>query len=157
MEISAQIPSFKNFFSEKKGQNIGIVHSMNYEIPGIFRLDSGKTLSRVSIEYEMYGKMNADKSNVILICHALTGDAHAAGLHAGDKKPGWWNIVIGPNKAFDTEKYCIICSNIIGGCKGSTGPSSINPETGKHYGISFPVITIADMVNAQKKLVEHLG
>ncbi len=157
MEISAQNPSFRNFFSEKKGQNIGIVHSINYEIPGIFRLDSGKTLSRVSIEYEMYGKMNADKSNVILICHALTGDAHAAGLHAGDKKPGWWNIVIGPNKAFDTEKYCIICSNIIGGCKGSTGPSSINPETGKHYGISFPVITIADMVNAQKKLIEHLG
>lgn len=157
MGISAQNPSFRNFFSEKKGQNIGIVHSINYEIPGIFRLESGKTLSRVSIEYEMYGKMNADKSNVILICHALTGDAHAAGLHAGDKKPGWWNIVIGPNKAFDTEKYCIICSNIIGGCKGSTGPSSINPETGKHYGTSFPVITIPDMVNAQKKLIEHLG
>lgn len=157
MEISAHIPSFKNLFSEKKGQNIGIVHSMNYEIPGIFTLENGKTLSHVRIEYEMYGKMNADKSNVILICHALTGDAHAAGLHAGDKKPGWWNIVIGPNKAFDTEKYCIICSNIIGGCKGSTGPSSINPETGKPYGISFPVITIADMVNAQKKLVEHFG
>lgn len=157
MEISARIPSFKNFFSEKKGQNIGVVRSMNYEIPGVFRLENGKTLSRVRIEYEMYGKMNADKSNVILICHALTGDAHAAGLHAGDKKPGWWNIVIGPNKAFDTEKYCVICSNIIGGCKGSTGPSSINPETGKHYGVSFPVITIVDMVNAQKKLVEHLG
>lgn len=157
MEISAQIPSFKNVFSEKKGQNLGIVHPMNYEIPGIFRLESGKTLSRVRIEYEMYGKMNADKSNVILICHALTGDAHAAGFHVGDKKPGWWNIVIGPNKAFDTEKYCIICSNIIGGCTGSTGPSSIDPETGKPYGISFPVFTIADMVNAQKKLVEYLG
>jgi len=157
MEISAQIPSFKNFFSEKKGQNIGVVRSMNYEIPGIFRLESGKTLSSVRIEYEMYGKINADKSNVILICHALSGDAHAAGFHAGDRKPGWWNIVIGPNKAFDTEKYCVICSNILGGCKGSTGPSSIDPEKGKHYGISFPVITIADMVNAQKKLIEHLG
>ena len=157
MKISAQIPSFKNFFSGKKGQNLGIVHSMNYEISEIFRLESGKTLSRVRIEYEMYGKMNADKSNVILICHALTGDAHAAGFHAGDKKSGWWNIVIGPNKAFDTEKYCIICSNIIGGCKGSTGPSSIDTETGKPYGISFPVLTIADMVNAQKKLVDHLG
>jgi homoserine O-acetyltransferase/O-succinyltransferase len=157
METSTQIPSFKNFFSGKKGQNLGIVRSMNYEIPEIFRLESGKTLSSVKIEYEMYGKMNVDKSNVILICHALTGDAHAAGFHAGDKKPGWWNIVIGPNKAFDTEKYCIICSNIIGGCKGSTGPSSINPETGKPYGISFPILTIADMVNAQKKLVEHLG
>jgi len=157
MEISAQIPSFKNFFSEKKGQNIGVVRSTNYEIPGNFRLESGKTLSRIRIEYEMYGKMNADKSNVILICHALTGDAHTAGFHTGDKKPGWWNIVIGPNKAFDTEKYCVVCSNIIGGCKGSTGPSSIDPETGKNYGISFPVITIADMVNAQKKLIEHLG
>ena len=157
MEISAQIPSFKNFFSGKKGQNLGIARSMNYEIPGIFRLESGKTLSGVRIEYEIYGKMNSDKSNVILICHALTGDAHAAGFHAGDKKPGWWNIVIGPNKAFDTEKYCIVCSNIIGGCKGSTGPSSISPETGKPYGISFPVLTIADMVNAQKKLVEYLG
>lgn len=157
MEISTQVPHFKNLFSGKKGQNLGIVSSMNYEIPGIFKLESGKTLSHVRIEYEMYGKMNPDKSNVILICHALTGDAHAAGFHVSDKKPGWWNIVIGPNKAFDTEKYCIICSNIIGGCKGSTGPSSINPETGKPYGILFPVITIADMVNAQKKLVEHLG
>ena len=131
MEISAQIPSFKSFFSEKKGQNLGIVRSMNYKIPGILSLESGKTLSNVSIEYEIYGKMNADKSNVILICHALTGDAHAAGFHKGDKKPGWWNIVIGPNKGFDTNKYCVICSNILGGCKGTTGPSSIDPETGE--------------------------
>jgi homoserine O-acetyltransferase len=157
MEISTQVPHFKNLFSGKKGQNLGIVSSMNYEIPGIFKFESGKTLSHIRIEYEMYGKMNPDRSNVILICHALTGDAHAAGFHVSDKKPGWWNIVIGPNKAFDTEKYCIICSNIIGGCKGSTGPSSISPETGKPYGISFPILTIADMVNAQKKLVEHLG
>ena len=161
MEVSNQLPSqissYKNILSTKKGQNLGIVRSINYEIPGIFRLESGKTLSNVRIEYEMYGKMNADKSNVILICHALTGDAHAAGFHVGDKKPGWWNIVIGPNKAFDTEKYCVICSNILGGCKGSIGPSSIDPETEKPYGISFPVITIADMVNAQKKLIEHLG
>ncbi|AKB36478.1 Homoserine O-acetyltransferase [Methanosarcina siciliae C2J] len=149
--------SSKNLFSEKKGQSIGTVRSMNYEIPGTFVLESGKTLSGVRIEYEIYGKMNAEKSNVILICHALTGDAHAAGFHEGDKKTGWWEIAIGPNKAFDTEKYCIICSNILGGCKGSTGPSSIDPETGKHYGISFPVITVKDMVKAQKKLVEHLG
>lgn len=147
----------KNLFSGKKGQSVGLVRSLNYKIPGPFELESGKILHGVKIEYEIYGKMNADKSNVILICHALTGDAHAAGFHQGDKKPGWWDIVIGPNRAFDTEKYCIICSNILGGCKGSTGPSSIDPETGKVYGISFPVITIKDMVNAQKKLVEHLG
>ncbi len=157
MEISAHVPTVKNLFPGKKSQNLGIVHSMNYNIPGILSLESGKTLSNVRIEYEIYGKMNDDKSNVILICHALTGDAHAAGFHKGDKKPGWWNIVIGPNKAFDTEKYCVICSNILGGCKGSTGPSSIDPETGKPYGISFPVITIADIVNTQKKLIEYLG
>ncbi|MDY9924825.1 homoserine O-acetyltransferase MetX [Methanosarcina sp.] len=157
MAISSGSSSFKNIFSGKKGQSVGIVRPMDYKIPGAFRLESGKTLYGVRIEYEVYGKMNADKSNVILICHALTGDAHAAGFHQGDKKPGWWDIVIGPNKAFDTEKYCVICSNILGGCKGSTGPSSIDPETGKIYGISFPVITIGDMVNAQKKLVEHLG
>ncbi len=154
---NSSINSSKKLFSEKKGQSIGIVRSMIYKLPGTFVLESGKTLSGVRIEYEMYGKMNAEKSNVILICHALTGDAHAAGFHEGDRKPGWWEVVIGPNKAFDTEKYCIICSNILGGCKGSTGPSSIDPETGKHYGISFPVITIKDMVNAQKKLVEYLG
>lgn len=157
MAISSGSSSFKNLFSGKKGQSVGIVRSMNYKIPGAFRLENGKALYGVRLEYEVYGKMNADKSNVILICHALTGDAHAAGFYEGDKKPGWWDIVIGPNKAFDTEKYCVICSNILGGCKGSTGPSSIDPETGKIYGISFPVITIGDMVNAQKKLVEHLG
>ncbi|AKB18408.1 MULTISPECIES: homoserine O-acetyltransferase [unclassified Methanosarcina] len=155
--VSSSKSKSKKLFSEKKGKSIGIVRSMNYKIPGTFSLESGKTLSSVRIEYEMYGKLNADKSNVILICHALTGDAHAAGFHTGERKPGWWDIVIGPNKAFDTEKYCVICSNILGGCKGSTGPSSIDPETGKNYGISFPVITIADMVKAQKKLVEHLG
>jgi homoserine O-acetyltransferase len=156
MVISFANPSRK-LFSEKKGQSIGIVRSMNYEIPGPFELESGKILYGVRIEYEVYGKMNVDRSNAILICHALTGDAHAAGFHQGDRKPGWWDIVIGPNRAFDTEKYCVICSNILGGCKGSTGPSSINPKTGEIYGISFPVITIRDMVNAQKRLVDHLG
>lgn len=157
MAISSGSSSFKNLFSGKKGQSVGIVRSMNYKIPGPFELESGKILYGIGIEYEVYGKMNADKSNVILICHALTGDAHAAGFHKGDRKTGWWDIVIGPNKAFDTEKYCVICSNILGGCKGSTGPSSVDPETGKIYGISFPVITVGDMVNAQKKLVEYLG
>jgi homoserine O-acetyltransferase len=111
----------------------------------------------VTIAYETYGKLNKDKSNAILILHALSGDAHAAGWHEGDKKPGWWDIAIGPGKAFDTDKFCIICSNIIGGCKGSTGPSSINPSTNKPYGLDFPVITIGDMVNAQKKLIDFLG
>ncbi len=120
-------------------------------------LESGKKLGPITIAYETYGTLNKDKSNAILVTHALTGDAHAAGFHEGDKKPGWWNEMIGPGKAFDTEKYYVICSNVIGGCKGSTGPLSINPETGKHYGLDFPLITIEDMVKAQKHLVNRLG
>ena len=96
------------------------------------------------------------RSNAILIVHALTGDAHVAGFHAGDKNPGWWDDMVGPGKAFDTDKYFIICSNVIGGCKGSTGPS-VNPFTGKPYGLDFPVISIGDMVNAQVGLIDHLG
>jgi len=120
-------------------------------------LKSGEKLGPITLAYETYGSLNQDKSNAILILHALTGDAHAAGKHKGDTKPGWWDIMIGPGKAFDTDKYFVICSNVIGGCKGSTGPSSINPKTGKPYGLSFPVITIQDMVSAQKLLIEHLG
>ncbi|MBI4977719.1 MAG: homoserine O-acetyltransferase [Spirochaetes bacterium] len=121
-------------------------------------LDSGKTLSNVTIAYETYGTLSAKKDNAILICHALSGDAHAAFYSsAEDKKPGWWDTMIGPGKPFDTEKYFIICSNVIGGCKGSTGPSSVNPETGRPYGPSFPFITIGDMVRAQAHLIDHLG
>ncbi|MDE1921175.1 MAG: homoserine O-acetyltransferase [Candidatus Omnitrophica bacterium] len=120
-------------------------------------LKSGVKLGPVTLAYETYGKLNAAKSNAILIFHALTGDAHAAFWHQGDKNPGWWDLMIGPGKAFDTDKYFIICSNIIGGCKGSTGPSSVNPATKEPYGLRFPVITIEDMVAAQKHLIDHLG
>ncbi len=120
-------------------------------------LQSGLKLGPITLAYETYGTLNADRSNAILICHALSGDAHAAGYHAGDKKPGWWDVMIGPGKALDTNEYFIICSNIIGGCKGSTGPASIDPQTKKPYGLSFPVVTIKDMVVAQKYLIDHLG
>jgi homoserine O-acetyltransferase len=120
-------------------------------------LDSGARLGPIMLAYETYGQLNKDKSNAILICHALSGDAHAVGFHAQDESPGWWDIMIGPGKAFDTEKYFVICSNIIGGCKGSTGPSSINPKTQKPYALDFPLITIADMVKAQRNLIDHLG
>jgi homoserine O-acetyltransferase len=121
-------------------------------------LESGKTLGPVDIVYETYGEPNNSHSNAILICHALSGDAHAAGYHdLHDKRTGWWDTMIGPGKAFDTRKYWVICSNIIGGCKGSTGPSSIHPETGKPFGLDFPIITVGDMVDAQKRLIEHLG
>jgi homoserine O-acetyltransferase len=120
-------------------------------------LDSGVTLAPVDVAYETYGELNAAKSNAILIQHAFSGDAHAAGISTDAGKPGWWDNMIGPGKAFDTDKYFVLCSNVLGGCKGTTGPSSINPETGCPYAMSFPVITISDIVRLQKKLVEHLG
>ena len=120
-------------------------------------LKSGIKLGPVTLAYETYGKLNADKSNAILIFHALTGDAHAAGLHKGAQDPGWWDPMIGAGKAFDTDKYFVICANVLGGCKGSTGPSSINPATGNPWALSFPVVTIEDMVVAQKYLIDHLG
>ncbi len=114
-------------------------------------LESGEKLGPITLAYETYGKLNAQKSNAILILHALSGDAHAAG------PDGWWSNLIGKGKGIDTDKYFVICSNVIGGCKGSTGPSSTNPKTGKPYGLSFPLISIGDMVQAQKHLIDHLG
>ncbi|HVP94952.1 MAG TPA: homoserine O-acetyltransferase [Methanoregulaceae archaeon] len=137
--------------------SVGMVKTRYFKLKSDLVLESGAVLRDVTIAYEQYGKLNRQKSNAILICHALSGDAHAAGGHEGEDRSGWWDSVIGPGKAFDTDRYCVICSNIIGGCRGSTGPSSINPETGKPYGISFPVITITDIVKAQEHLIEYLG
>ena len=125
--------------------------------PDELPLESGKKLGPITLAYETYGQLNLEKSNAILVVHALSADAHAAGYHEGDQEPGWWDNMIGPGKAFDTDQYFVICSNVIGGCKGSTGPSSVNPQTGKPYALDFPMITIADMVNAQRRLVDHLG
>ena len=111
-----------------------------------------------NIRYETYGRLNADKSNAILVCHALTGDHHCAGIYSlQDRKTGWWNNIIGPAKPLDTNKYFVICSNCIGGCRGTTGPVSINPKTGKRYNLTFPAVTIQDMVAAQERLITHLG
>lgn len=141
--------------------SVGIVETKYFtfaESPNEMVLECGKKLGPVTLAYETYGELNNDKSNCILILHALSGDAHVAGKnHPDDPKPGWWDDMVGPGKAFDTEKYFIVCTNVIGGCKGSTGPGSINPETGKLYGLDFPIITIPDMVNAQKALIDHLG
>src|ERR1041385_8615720 len=114
-------------------------------------LDAGTTIAPVEVANETYGELNAARNNAILIAHAFSGDAHAAG------EGGWWTNMIGPGKAFDTDRYFVICSNVIGGCRGSTGPGSINPETGCPWAMTFPVVTISDMVRLQKKLVEHLG
>ncbi len=137
-------------------ESVGITETKFVTLHETHTLESSATIKDLTIAYEQYGRMNEDKSNVILVCHALTGDAHLAGYHKGDKKPGWWEIITGQGKALDTTKYCIICSNVIGGCSGTTGPSSINPDTGKPYGASFPVVTIADMVRIQKKLCDSL-
>jgi homoserine O-acetyltransferase len=139
---------------------IGVVETQYYTFahpPDELKLEGGKSLGPVTLAYETYGRLNADKSNAILVCHALSGDAHAAGVHDGEDNPGWWEDMIGPGKALDTDRYFVICSNVIGGCKGSTGPSSINPKTGKPYALDFPMITVADMVNAQRHLIDHLG
>jgi len=120
-------------------------------------LDCGATLAPVEVAYETYGELNHDRSNAILIVHAFSGDAHAAGVSKETGKPGWWDDMIGPGKGFDTGKYFLICSNVLGGCRGTTGPASIDPAAGRPYAMSFPVITIGDMVRLQNRLVEHLG
>lgn len=126
--------------------------------PHELKLESGQTLGPITLAYETYGILNAIKSNAILICHALSGDAHVAFVHKDDPNYiGWWNNYVGPGKAIDTDRYFVICSNVIGGCKGSTGPNSVNPKTGKPYGLTFPVITIGDMVHAQRYLIDYLG
>ncbi len=140
--------------------SLGIVETKFFtfaEPPEELTLKSGVKLGPITVAYETYGELNRDKSNAILVFHALTGDAHAAGFHKDAKKPGWWDDMVGPGKAFDTNKYFIISSNVLGGCKGTTGPASVNPKTGKPYGLSFPMVTIDDMVVVQKKLIDHLG
>ena len=127
------------------------------EPPDELVLESGEKLGPITLAYETYGKLNREKSNAILVLHALSGDAHAARLHPDDQNLGWWENFIGSGKGLDTDKYFVICSNVIGGCRGSTGPSSINPKTGKPYGTDFPIVTIGDMVNAQSHLIDYLG
>ncbi len=142
-----------------KKENIGIIKPQIFKFGNndALQLDCGKKLENVEICYETYGKLNDKADNAILILHPLSGDAHAAGIrNAEDEKFGWWNEMIGPNKAFDTNKYFMVSSNVIGGCSGSTGPRSINLETGKLYNTDFPVLTIGDMVRAQHKLMQHL-
>jgi len=142
--------------------SVGVVETQYFDYAGALPLESGRELGPVRLAYETYGTLSPAKDNAILVVHALSGDAHAAGYHAEDfqqpkAKPGWWDIMIGPGKAFDTDRFFLVCSNIIGGCMGSTGPNSLNPATGRRYGMDFPIITIGDMVDAQKLLMDHLG
>jgi len=120
-------------------------------------LDSGHRIDHLQIAYQTYGTLNAEKSNAILICHALTGDQHVASRHPVTGKPGWWSDMVGSGKPIDTDRYFVICTNVVGSCMGTTGPASTNPETGEPYGLELPVITIRDMVRAQVMLIDHFG
>jgi homoserine O-acetyltransferase len=154
----------------------GVFRTQYADLPAALPLDSGRTLEQVRIAYEAYGRLTPAKDNVILVCHALSGDAHAAGWSDDPEAPsavdgfgaddrgitprgglGWWDGMIGPGKAFDTNRYFVLCTNLIGSCRGSTGPSSTNPATGKPYGPDFPVLTVGDMVRAERRLLDVLG
>lgn len=140
------------------GPTVGLVQPRDVVLPGPFALELGGALPSVALRHETYGALNADRSNAILVPHALSGDHHVAGRHAvGDAKPGWWEAFVGPGKMIDTDRHFVIGVNTLGGCAGSSGPLSIDPSTGKPYGGLFPEITFGDVVRAQRLLVEHLG
>lgn len=137
---------------------VGLVAPRDFTSDEPFACDDGRVLPGFTLRHETYGRLNAAGDNAVLVCHALSGDHHCAGIHSlSDKKPGWWNNLIGPGKAVDTNHHFVVCANVLGGCQGSTGPLSINPATGRAYGLAFPAVTIRDMVRAQKRLLDHLG
>ncbi len=142
----------------RRANSVGIVRKQLAHFDTPLTLSSGATLGPFTLAYETYGKLNAERSNAILICHALSGDSHVAGYYTDDpgEMPGWWDDAVGPGKMFDTSRFFVICCNVIGGCQGSTGPSSPAPD-GKPYALRFPVVTVADMVQAQRHLLDHLG
>jgi homoserine O-acetyltransferase/O-succinyltransferase len=135
----------------------GLTRSVSFAPDAPLPLDSGQSLSPLSIAYETYGTLNQDASNAVVIFHALTGDQHVASQHPITGKPGWWERMVGPGKIIDTDSLCVICANVLGGCMGTTGPASPHPDDGKPYAMRFPVITIRDMVRAQARLLDHLG
>ena len=138
--------------------SVGLVTPQTLHFAEALTLESGKTLPGYDLVIETYGELNAARSNAVLICHALSGDHHAAGYHSmEDRKPGWWDSAIGPGKVIDTNRFFVVCLNNLGGCKGSTGPTSLNPETGRVYGADFPIVTVNDWVVSQERLMRRLG
>lgn len=136
--------------------DLGVTHTQVVALSGL-RTQSGYDLPEIELSYQTLGTLSPRKDNVVLVCHALSGDAHLAGTHPTTGRPGWWDFHVGPGKTIDTNQFYVICSNVLGGCSGSTGPASINPKTGKPYATNFPPVTIRDMVAAQVKLIDHLG
>jgi len=144
-------------FQKTEGE-VGLVRCEDFVCSEPFVFEDGKSIPGFTLRYETYGRMNADRTNGILICHALSGDHHCAGIHSlRDPKPGWWNNMIGPGKPIDTNRFFVVSSNCLGGCQGSSGPNSINPETGRPYNLAFPAVSIRDMVRTQRLLIDHLG
>jgi homoserine O-acetyltransferase len=143
------------------GASVGIVEKKTFTFagpPDEMPLESGQRLGPITLAYETYGRLDESKGNVVMVFHALSGNSHAAGVYSpDDEKPGWWDNMVGPGRGIDTDKYFVICSNIIGSCYGSTGPGSTDPKTGKPYGLDFPLFTVGDVVKAQKRLLDHLG
>jgi len=141
-----------------KENSVGVVRTKYATFKDDFFFESGRVISQITVAYETYGTLNKERDNAIFVCHALTGNAHAAGYSSEeDQKPGWWDQMIGPGKAFDTNKYFVISANFLGSCYGTTGPASVDPSTGKKYGLRFPVVTVKDMVKVHKKLCDQLG
>lgn len=138
-------------------KTVGPVQTQYLTLPGPLVLRCGDTLPEVTVAYETYGALTPQKDNAVLVCHALSGDAHAAGYHGDASKPGWWEMMIGPDKGIDTHRFFVICANVLGGCRGTTGPSSLNHATGRPFGTDFPLVSIADMVEVQRRLLEALG
>jgi homoserine O-acetyltransferase len=153
-----QTPSDESFFeSSDTGRSAApLRHAQEVVLDEPLELELGGRLDQIRVVYETYGRLNADRSNAVLICHALSGDSHVA-RHDDQDTPGWWDIAVGPGKSIDTDRYFVICPNVLGGCRGTTGPNSINPRTGKPYGRDFPTITTADQVEVQRRLVDRLG
>ena len=145
----------------QSGNSVGVVNTQSVQLfqpPNPLRFANGQELGPITVAYETYGILNADASNAVYVCHALTGDAHAAGLHTSDdRKAGWWDGFIGPGKGIDTNKYFVICANVLGGCQGTTGPSSINAATGRRHCLNFPFLTIRDVVAVHAELVRQIG
>ncbi|MHB1644787.1 MAG: alpha/beta fold hydrolase, partial [Acidithiobacillus sp.] len=138
--------------------SVGLVTPQTVTFSAPLELECGRCLPGYTLAYETYGTLNAQRSNAILLCHALSGDHHAAGYHSmDDRKPGWWEHLLGPKKAMDTERFFFVCANFIGSCKGSTGPASTNPETGAPWGLDFPMVTVRDWVKTQAELADYLG
>ncbi|MCL1838046.1 MAG: homoserine O-acetyltransferase [Propionibacteriaceae bacterium] len=139
--------------------NIGIVETRTIDLftnANPLVLAKGETLAPITVAYETYGQLNRDASNAVMVLHALTGDAHAAGFHEGASRPGWWNNLIGPGKPLDTDRFFVICANLLGGCQGTTGPASINPQTGTAYGLDFPLLMVSDLVKVHRELLKQL-